>query len=299
MNTASSVIRSQSIFRLKILNQWSLFWLISLPITSLVLWEMQSVDLTTGAGVSHMIGFAVRFAIPIIFIIVATSALATLFPNPLTQWLMRNRKFVGLSFAVAMFWQGVFIVVISTIHREYYFSEIYLFRDELEGTIGYIFMAAMVVTSFYLARKKITQSQWDLIHKGGMFFLWAYPFSTYWWSTTYGPEYYSLHYYIFYWMGLLAMLSRIAAWHKKRAQKFRASESPSVVVKSVATGLILIGLAAAATPMYWQEITTNFLTSPGWSAELVLWLPFWPMEPFLPLFLIWFATSLLTKPQEQ
>jgi len=37
------------------------------------------------------------------------------------------------------------------------------------------------------------------------------------------------------------------------------------------------------------------LLAPAWSANLELWLPFWPFEPFLPLFIIGLGTLLLTK----
>jgi len=36
------------------------------------------------------------------------------------------------------------------------------------------------------------------------------------------------------------------------------------------------------------------LTTPEWSADLVLWLPFWPFEPFLSLFIIGLGTMLVT-----
>ena len=282
------------ILKHNLLNNWNLFWLISVPITALVVYEMLTTDLTTGPGVSHMIGYAVRFAIPIIFIIVATSSLLTLFPNDFTRWLMSNRKFIGMSFAVAMFWQGVFIAVISIVHRDYYFENIFLFRDELEGTIGYILMAAMVLTSFMLVRKKLTKNQWDLVQKSGMYFLWAYPFSTYWWTTTYGAEYYDTHDFVFYYMGLFAMICRMAAWRARNSKKITHPAAIAVPTKLLAYGIILISLIAAMTPMYWQQPVSNFFYSAAWSYELVLWLPFYPFEPFMPLMGILLGVYLLT-----
>ena len=40
---------------------------------------------------------------------------------------------------------------------------------------------------------------------------------------------------------------------------------------------------------------SGFLLAPAWSANLELWLPFWPFEPFLPLFIIGLGTLLFTK----
>ena len=43
---------------------------------------------------------------------------------------------------------------------------------------------------------------------------------------------------------------------------------------------------------------TDFLLAPNWSANLVLWLPFWPFEPFLSLFVIGTGAALLSQDNE-
>jgi len=35
-----------------------------------------------------------------------------------------------------------------------------------------------------------------------------------------------------------------------------------------------------------------------WSNALSLWLPFWPLEPFLPLLLLGLGIQILTKPSK-
>ena len=277
-----------SLLKTKFLNGWFLFWLISIPISVQIVSEMLAKDMSLPADVSHMIGFAVRFAIPIIFIVFATSALQILYPNLLTRWLMRNRKYIGLTFAVAMFWQGVFIAHISIIHRSYYFENIFYFKDELEGTIGYLLLGAMVVTSFYFARQKLDKSQWDLIHKSGMYFLWAYPFSTYWWATSnyYGDGYAEIKHYSFYFMGLAAVLLRIAGWHKNQSRNKHLGNI-GIPNKILGNAFITIGLGAAMLPMYWQPLSYSLLYNTAWSENLAMWLPFYPFEPFIPIFIIW------------
>ena len=144
----------------KAINGWSLFWLISVPMSIVMIIETAGVDMTSGTGVSEMISFSVRWAVPFIFIVAATSALQTLLPGPLPAWLLRNRKYIGMCFAVAMAWQGAFIFIMSNFHRGFYFEEVYYLRDELEGSTGYIFLAAMVITSFEFGRKHLTAHQW-------------------------------------------------------------------------------------------------------------------------------------------
>jgi len=252
--------------------------------------------MSTASGVSSMIGFSVRLAVPFIFLVVAASSMQILFPGSFSKWWLRNRKYIGMCFAVAMSWQGLFIFIMSYFFRDYYFENVYLFRDELEGSIGYIFLPAMVVTSFHFGRKHLSAKQWKLLHKSGIYFLWAYPFSTYWWSLSYYQNPVPLD-YVYYWCGFLAFAVRIAAWGKQRRQAMdrNATEaSTPLVLKAMGSAIIVFGLVWSAYGLYWQERVTGFLTTPEWSADLVLWLPFWPFEPFLSLFIIGLGTMLAT-----
>ncbi|MFT5710344.1 MAG: DMSO/TMAO reductase YedYZ heme-binding membrane subunit [Halioglobus sp.] len=292
-------VNLNAIFRSKAINGWPLFALISVPISILVIVEMMSLDMSTGPAISEMIGYSVRLAIPFIYIVVAASSLQILYPSVFSKWLLRNRKYVGLCFAVAMAWQGLYIFIISTFFREYYFENIYVLRDEIEGSVGYIFLACMILTSFQVTRKKITQKQWKLIQQGGIYILWAYPFSVYWWNLYYyeGPP--MLHDYIYYWAGFIAFALRIAAWGKQRLQAAEKADarSASVTVKTLGSTFVAVGLFASATGSHWQDSASTFLTSPQWSADLEVWFPFWPFEPFLPLAIIGFGTLLLTSPR--
>ena len=285
----------------KAINQWRLFWLISIPMCIVIVIAMIGADMSTGAGVSTMIGFSVRLAVPFIFLVVAISSVQTLFPGPFSMWLLRNRKYIGMCFAVAMAWQGLFIFIMSYFFREYYFADVYFFRDELEGSIGYIFLPAMVVTSFEFGRKHLSPKQWKLLHKSGIYFLWAYAFSTYWWSLCNGLSCYKnpvLLDYIYYSVGFLAFALRIVAWGKQRQQavKRNVPESSTPLAFKVSGGAIIVfGLVWSAYGLYWQERVTGFLTTPEWSADLELWLPFWPYEPFLSLFIIGLGAMLVTK----
>jgi len=271
------------------INAWGLFWLISIPVSVAIAAEMFASDLSSGDGVSHMISYSVRFAVPLIFLVVAASSLQVLFSGPLAMWWLRNRKYLGLCFAVAMAWQGLFIFIMSYAFRDYYYADIYLLRDEIEGSVGYIFLAAMVLTSFRFGSKHLSQEQWRLLHKTGLYFLWAYPFSVYWWNSVhyYGTP--ALIDYVFYWMGFAAFALRIAAWGKQRDNR------ASPALKVFGSLAIAVGLLVSASGQYWQKAVSGFLSAPQWSADLELWFPYWPFEPFLSLLIIGFGVLLLTK----
>jgi len=285
------------ILKNKAINGWGLFWLISIPMSIVMVIATMGADLSTGAGVSYMIGFSVRWAVPFIFLVVAAPSVQTLFPGPFPMWWLRNRKYLGMCFAVAMAWQGTFIFIMSYFFRDYYFEDVYLLRDELEGSTGYIFLTAMVVTSFQFGRKRLTSRQWKLLHRSSVYFLWAYAFSVYWWNLSYYENPQPID-YVFYWSGFLAFASRIAAWGKKRLQAAKKNvpdSSTPLPFKVLGGAVITFGLLVAATGLQWQEPVTEFLLAPAWSANLLLWLPYWPFEPYLSIFIIGLGTMLVTK----
>jgi hypothetical protein len=281
---------SKSLLRLAVVNGWWLFWLISVAMSIVMVVAMTGVDLSTGSGVSEMIGFSVRWAVPFIYIVVAASSVRYLFPNPFTLWWLRNRRIFGLCFAVAMAWQGLFIFMMSVWFRDYYYEDVYLLRDELEGTTGYIFLVALVLTSFDFGRKRLSVQQWRVLHRTAVYFLWAYPFSVYWWNLSYYGDPQPID-YLFYWSGFLAVALRIAAWGKRRQAN---GITPSLFKVPGAT-IIALGLIWSVASLYLQDQVTAFLTAPAWSATLELWLPFWPLEPFLSLFIIGAGTLLATR----
>ena len=173
------------ILKNELINGWKLFWLITTPISIAVISKMLRVDLTAAEGVSSMIQLSVRCAIPWLFLAFAASSLNKIFPGSFSRWLLRNRKYVGLCFAAAMAWQLTFILWLVGIHTDYYVNDVYVLSDVVEGVVGYAFLIAMVLTSFKFGRSRLTQKQWKLLHTGGIYWLWFYAWSVYWFALFY------------------------------------------------------------------------------------------------------------------
>jgi DMSO/TMAO reductase YedYZ heme-binding membrane subunit len=287
----------QEILKHKVINSWNLFWLISGPISLAMIIAMSQTDLTSGAGVSSMIQVSVRCAVPLLFIAFAASSVQVLFPGTFGGWLLRNRKFIGLAFAAAMGWQGFFILWLVTVYSDYYINEVYVLRDAIEGVVGYAFLLAMVVTSFKFGRQRLTPKQWKLLHKSGIYFLWAYAFSVYWWQLFYYPTQVPLD-YIYYWAGFAAWALRAAAWSKKRRQRpaQQAAEQgglPAVGMLGVA--VVGVGLLAASFGSAWRQAADDILTGYSFTQIPELYLPYWPFQPYLPLFVIALGAMLVAK----
>ncbi len=279
------------------INEWNLFCLITGLISIAIVIAMMRTDLSSGEGVSSMISLSVRCAIPWLYLAFTASSIQALFPGLLSIWLLRNRKIFGLCFAAAMAWQLLFIVWLTTVHNDYYIREVYVLRDVLEGVIGYFFLIAMTLTSFKFGRGRLKPKQWKYLHKLGIFSLWIYAFSVYWWALFYYPEPVWID-YAYYWAGFLAWSLRIAAWRKKQRQKAvikdpQSSTQPIFVLTGSVT--VLIGLIAVGTGLIWAKPTIELLTGHSVTAPLELYLPYWPFEPYLPILIIALGAFLTTK----
>jgi len=199
----------------KLLNSWGLFGSIVIPMCIAAAVAMTRVDLSSPWGVSAMIQFSVRLAVPWLFIAFAASSLAVVFPGSFTRWLLRNRRIVGLCFAAGMAWQLFFILWLVTGYWDYYLQEAYSVYDLSEQIPGYLVLIAMVVTSFRPGRSKLSPRQWKILHKGGLYFLWGVVWSTYWFELFYYEDIQVID-YVYYWAGFAAWGVRAFAWSKKR-----------------------------------------------------------------------------------
>ena len=176
-------------------------------------------------------------------------------------------------------------------------EEVYVLRDAIEGVVGYLCLIAMTLTSFNFGRKHLQPNQWKLLHKFSIYFLWAYAFSVYWWALFYYQNPLSID-YVYYWSGFLAWGLRAAAWSKKRrqfAEKNAPETSPSPAFMLMGSAIVGVGLVAASFGSVWRETAEELLTGYAITQFPELYLPYWPFEPFLPLFVIALGAFLITK----
>ena len=214
------------LLKIKLINGWNLFWLITAPISVVMVLTMIRVDLSSAEAVSSMIQLSVRCAVPWLYLAFAASSLQVVFPGSFSRWLLRNRNKIGLCFAAAMAWQLLFILWLVGIHTEYYVNDVYVLSDVVEGVVGYTFLIAMVLTSFKFGRSRLTAKQWKLLHTSGIYWLWAYAWSVYWFNLFYYQDPAVLIDYFYYWGGFLAMGLRMCAWSKKQ-MRHTAVQSPA------------------------------------------------------------------------
>jgi len=285
---------TNQLLKTKLINGWNLFWLITAPLSLAIVLTMMRVDLSSAEGVSSMIQLSVRCAVPWLFLAFAASSLQVIYPGPISRWLLRNRKILGLCFAAAMAWQLTFILWLVGIHTEYYVGEVYVLSDVVEGVVGYALLIAMVLTSFRFGRSRLNPRQWRLLHTIGIYWLWFYAWSVYWFNLFYYETPAVLLDYTYYWGGLLAWCLRMWAWHKSAK---RSSDGGSETFVFLVTGfaVIIVGLVGASFGSAWSPQVYEYLFGFGIVESIDAFMPYFPLVPFYPIFVIMLGAFLIVK----
>ncbi len=94
------------------------------------------------------------------------SSLHKLWSTPLSAWLLKNRRYLGISMAVSHTYHaialfGLWIVTSGTAPS-----------SNPLGTLGYILLFAMTVTSFKRPAAWLGKRGWKILHSTGMHFFW-------------------------------------------------------------------------------------------------------------------------------
>jgi len=274
-----------------VLERWNLFLVITISICVLVVVRMRSMDLSSAADISSMIQFSVRCSVPWLYMAFAASSVAAVLPGASSRWLLRNRRYLGLSFAAAMGWQLAFIVWLVGVHWDYYLENVYAFVDIAIQIPGYVILTLMTVTSFAPGRSRLSAQGWRLLHKTGIYFLWGTVYSTYWYELYYYDDIQRID-HVYYWTGFAAVGVRILAWSRKR---WRATETngdaqgrPPLLLAGCAVAAA--GLLGVALAPRWSPAVIEFVWSLGPVApalDLAV--------PFLPILLLGSGALLLVR----
>ena len=283
----------------KIINGWKLWWLITVPVSAVMVLGMVRVDLSSAEGVSSMIQLSVRHAVPLLFVAFAASSVQVLFPGTFSRWLLRNRSFIGLGFAAAMGWQLIFILWLVNLHTEYYVNEVYVLSDVVEGVSSYIFLIAMVLTSFKFGRRHLTPRQWKLLHTTGIYWLWCYAWIVYWYNLFYYESPALFIDYVYYWGGFLAWGLRLAAWSKKRSKQSAVQSSTdghsTSLFLTVGFAALVVGLTGSSFGRVWSPQVYEFMYGFNVIEFVGPFIPYSPFVPFYPIFVMMLGAFLLKR----
>jgi len=101
-----------------------------------------------------------------------------------SRWLMRNRRYLGLSVAASHFWHLIAILVLV---REFSSGGVGIQPlTKVFGTAGFVFLAVMAATSTDAAQRGLGRV-WGWIHLAGVYVLWIDFIFTYSGTATIAP----------------------------------------------------------------------------------------------------------------
>ncbi len=97
------------------------------------------------------------------------SALARLRPSPLTRWLLTNRRYLGLSFAVSHLAHGL---AIAALQRRTDFLAGYDVTTLAASGLAFVVIALLAATSNDAAVRWLGATNWKRLHTIGVYYLW-------------------------------------------------------------------------------------------------------------------------------
>jgi methionine sulfoxide reductase heme-binding subunit len=101
----------------------------------------------------------------------SAAALVDLAPNDWRRWQRRNRRYLGVSFAVSHFIHLAVLIALARIDRDLFWELTTPANIFLAGT-AYVFLAAMTATLFDAAVKWLGARNWRLLHVIGGWYIW-------------------------------------------------------------------------------------------------------------------------------
>ena len=197
------------------LNGWPLFYVIAGLSFSVILAGLASIGISTPEATVSMIRLSVQLASPWIYFAFVATALGQLFPSGFSRWLLRNRRYVGLSFAAGFGWQAVFIVALLVLHGDYYATNLHYTGEFITRMLSYTLLLALTVTSFFPVRRAMDPRHWRLLHRVGIWYFWAAIWVSYAETVMAGDT--RVIAIVFLISGLLVLTLRCAAYLKKRS----------------------------------------------------------------------------------
>jgi len=152
------------------MNGWRLTGLLSLALAAMSLalaashaWDVEGIRLVIRATArTSLVLFVMAFT---------ASAMVDLIPSEATRWQRRNRRYLGVSFAVSHFVHLAAILSLALADNSLFWKLTNISTIVLAGT-AYLFIAAMTATSFDRTAAWLGPRRWRLLHLVGSWYIW-------------------------------------------------------------------------------------------------------------------------------
>ena len=130
---------------------------------------------TNERGIRVVIRSSAQTSLVLFLSAFSASALSLLWPTPLTRWMLRNRRYLGVSFAVSHFIHLLAIIALVRVAPDVTIGATTL----VGGGLAYVFIAAMTATSFDVTADWLGRRAWTRLHTAGAYYIWFIFFISY------------------------------------------------------------------------------------------------------------------------
>jgi methionine sulfoxide reductase heme-binding subunit len=121
------------------------------------------------AGVRVAIRATARTSCILFLCAFVASSLRRYWPSKLSGWLVKNRRYLGVSLAVSHGFHALAIIGLVIVTSGATFERV---AYNFGGHLGYIFLIAMTATSFNRTAAWLGDRSWHILHTVGMYYLW-------------------------------------------------------------------------------------------------------------------------------
>lgn len=140
----------------------------------------------TEEAVRQCIAWSARIDVVLFMLAFGANAIHKYFRNSLSFWVMMNRPFFGISFAILHLLHLGFLILLQQV-----FHPVFTLADSFAlfaGGGAYLFIVLMLLTSFSPFKKMLSKSNWKRLHTIGGWWIWIVFMSSYW-KRVLGEEY--------------------------------------------------------------------------------------------------------------
>jgi sulfoxide reductase heme-binding subunit YedZ len=127
----------------------------------------------TEAGLRMVIRATARTSLFLFLLAFSASSLRRLWRHAATAWLLRNRRYLGVSFAVSHFLHLGAIVALAQRFPHPFMEQSAQPLVLIGGGLGYLLIAAMVATSFDRSAAWLGARRWRILHTVGNYWVLA------------------------------------------------------------------------------------------------------------------------------
>ncbi|WP_233890197.1 hypothetical protein [Paraburkholderia flagellata] len=151
------------------MTRWKLFGVLIVVVALFALMASAMAPDRVGS-LQYAIRATARTSFVLFLAVFLSTSLARLLPSALTRSLVRERRYIGLSFAASQVLHAIALIIyIRTAPEAFWVGRTP--ATNIPGSIGYLMILLLTVTSFAMPARLIGPANWKKLHLAGVWIL--------------------------------------------------------------------------------------------------------------------------------